>query len=56
MAESNHITRRHSDTIVDSLIHTMVKFRDKLYQLQCYNGTDSCATVVPIYRYCQIKY
>ena len=54
--ESNHITRRHSDTIVDSLIHTMVKFRDKLYQLQCYNGTDSCATVVPIYRYCQMKY
>lgn len=31
MAESNHITRRHSDTLVDSLIHTMVRFRDKLH-------------------------
>ena len=31
MAQSNHITRRHSDTLVDSLIHTMVRFRDKLH-------------------------
>ena len=31
MAESNHITRRHSDTLVDSLIHTMVWLRDKLH-------------------------
>ena len=31
MAESNHITRRHSETLVDSLIHTLVWFRDKLH-------------------------
>ena len=24
------------------------------YRMQCYDGTDSCATVVPIRRYCQI--
>lgn len=23
------------------------------YRMQCYDGTDSCATVVPIRRYCQ---
>ena len=23
------------------------------YRMQCYGGTDSCATVVPIRRYCQ---
>lgn len=31
MAENNHITRRHSDTLVDSLIHTMVRSRNKLH-------------------------
>lgn len=31
MAESNHITRRHSDTLVDSLTLTMVWLRDKLH-------------------------
>ncbi|MGN8652979.1 hypothetical protein, partial [Segatella copri] len=25
------------------------------YRMQCYDGTDSCATVVPIRRYCQLK-
>lgn len=25
------------------------------YRMQCYDGTDSCAIVVPIRRYCQIK-
>ena len=25
------------------------------YRMQCYDGTDSCATVVPIRRYCQVK-
>ena len=24
------------------------------YRMQCYDGTDSCATVVPIRRYCQL--
>ena len=24
------------------------------YRMQCYDGTDSCAIVVPIRRYCQI--
>ncbi|WP_419072488.1 hypothetical protein [Phocaeicola coprocola] len=24
------------------------------YRMQCYDGTDSCATVVPIRRYCQV--
>ena len=31
MTQSNHITRRHSDTLVDSLIHTIVWLRDKLH-------------------------
>ena len=41
--ESNHITRRHSDTLVDSLINTMVWFRDKLYLIlmTCDSRTDS---------------
>ena len=25
------------------------------YRMQCYGGTDSCATVVPIRRYCHIR-
>ena len=25
------------------------------YRMQCYDGTDSCAIVVPIRRYCQLK-
>ena len=25
------------------------------YRMQCYDGTDSCATVVPIRRYCQVQ-
>ena len=25
------------------------------YRMQCYDGTDSCAIVVPFRRYCQIK-
>ena len=25
------------------------------YRMQCYDGTDSCATVVPIRRYCQFR-
>ena len=25
------------------------------YRMQCYDGTDSCATVVPIRRYCQLN-
>jgi len=24
------------------------------YRMQCYDGTDSCATVVPIRRYCHV--
>ena len=41
--ESNHITRRHSDTLVDSLINTIVWFRDKLYLIlmTCDSRTDS---------------
>ena len=41
--ESNHITRRHPDTLVDSLIHTMVWFRDKLHLIlmTCDSRTDS---------------
>lgn len=33
MAESNHITRRHSDTLIDSLTLTMVWLRDKLHMI-----------------------
>lgn len=29
--QSNHVTRRHSDTLVDCLIHTKVRLRDKLH-------------------------
>ena len=41
--ESNHLTRRHSDTLVDSLINTIVWFRDKLYLIlmTCDSRTDS---------------
>ena len=41
--ESNHITRRHPDTLVDSLINTIVWFRDKLYLIlmTCDSRTDS---------------
>ena len=41
--ESNHITRRHSDTLVDSLINTIVWFRDKLHLIlmTCDSRTDS---------------
>ena len=26
------------------------------YRMQCYDGTDSCAIVVPIRRYCQLEF
>ena len=43
MTQSNHITRRHSDTFVDSLIHTMVRLRDKLH---LFLMTGDCLTLV----------
>lgn len=48
MAESNHITRRHPDTLVDSLIHTMVRFRDKLHLIlmTCDSLTDKLSKII----------
>lgn len=48
MAESNHITRRHPDALVDSLIHTMVRFRDKLHLIlmTCDSLTDKLSKII----------
>ena len=48
MTKSYHITSRHPNTLVDSLIHTMVWLRDKLHLIlmTCDSLTDNLSRLV----------
>ena len=54
ITQSNHITRRQSDTLVDSLIHTLVRFWDKLHLFLMIGDSLTLVTTVDwSYHYCE---